>query len=224
MKKNKKGSSGIAVLGVIAIFVFGYVLMKGSLVSTLNDALSQLDTSGVTDLENPKARLTGVSAPVGFDVDDDDLSNIVIKYTDADLNSENATAVDLILSMQRNDNLRDLDSAGYIFSVNVEGLRGYDSWNSSVDDKVYLVTYDEDKQSYGVEIDGVSYKLLPRKIELKQGVISSVNVSIDLTSLTDHLNAIRDQYDSEEPITISVRNSVGETQARVTLVYTRTTA
>ena len=174
----------------------------------------------VLELKEPKAKIVSFSGADGFNVDQSDLKNIVIKITDAQL-SDSDTWLNFTIGVARDDVLRDENGAGYIFQADIEGLQLYDSWNESVSDKVSFVDYDKSTDAYSVDINGVEYKFLPYRFELKQGLSQNVEVHIKLNSKADFHNIVKEQFDSKEIGYIVIQNSNNKEMAKITLRYTR---
>lgn len=197
------------IIGVLLVVMF----LTGHIHAPDVSSLSVSNTQPNSDAKLIITDVTGLTN--GFVWDDD---NNKIKFTDDDLTSGATTELNFTIKMKRNDDVRDVDGAGYIFKFNADGMKAYSSYNSSVTDKLHAISYDESSDEYSIDIAGVSSKDLPYRIEAKQGVTYDVPVSIDIADLDDMLNIVEHQYDS----IIAANMPVGSDS--LGLEFTRTSA
>ncbi len=215
---NKKGNiqSTLLVLILLAIVGGGAYYLAGGHVST---PAASVVPDGAASVNVAVSGLTS-----GFTLDDKDPTAQLVKFTDSQLNATTTTELNFTVTLNRNDFLRDLNGAGYIFSIDVQDLAALDSWNASVTTKQYLVSYDTVNKVYSVTVAGNSQKNLPYKVEVKQGTAATAIISIDLATSGTYTNVVQNQYDTYNPFKVVVTNSAGATQATITGQYTRTVA
>jgi hypothetical protein len=220
---NKKGSLTLTGIILIVLVVFGgiYFMGKANVTSPISVNLPSQSVAPVpTVTGNAKLKVTSVTATSGFDVDDDE-KLILVKYTDADLNSVNDTDLQINVTVARDDLLRDVDGAGYIFEAEFTGQKRYDSWNESETSQVSYIDYSTSTSKFDeLDVEDVNAKDCPYRFELEQGSSVVLNLDIDLNHLTDHLNILENQYDSDNVVCLDLSNS----DYKVCLQYTRTTA
>ena len=217
VNKNKKASGGVIIAIISLMFVIiGAVISLSVIFGGDSLTVNEKDDSVVS--AEISAEISSISSTLGTDFEGD-LDKLRIVSTDL---TSSAQTVNLTLSLDRDDTFQDLTTIGQRFTVVIDGMKGYDSWNTSVSQDIYFVTYDSSSEKYTVTVAGSTNGDVDYIVSISGSL--DVIVTFDMTTLANANNIVKAQYSGETILTVHVYNPAGDEVDNYEVEYFRTTA